>query len=235
MKLTLVISGIQVYCDHCHIARRGHPNGLFFAQNGTIIPLSTTDNPNRMDIHYKTLSREGVSLIVDETLAFLDAHKGCEDAFNTLLTGLGQDTGVAPASGTIRGVLERFRASGQIIPVPGSGGHGGGNLGAGSAGVGLGWDNYRSNSRYGNVTLGDQFFAMFLHEVTHVAEGPGASGSYTDEAFYNVFAKQGIYSMTPGEYKQKYPNDKYSQNIYSSFAGFATDYYCTGFKPTIIK
>ena len=151
---------------------------------------------------------------------------------------LGKDTGVAPAANTIRKVLELFSKSGTIYAQFNfQGGVGGGILGNGTASVTLGMMHYRSTTAHGDKTMGDWFFSMFLHEVTHTAAGSGPPNKYNDTAFYNVFARSNIYAMTPDEYLRKNPqeNNLFTRNIYSAFAGFATDFSCTGYKGTIIK
>lgn len=125
-----------------------------------------------------------------------------------------------------------FRQSGTIYPQGTTNGSGGGVLGNGTANVGLGMKNYQSNASYGDRTLGDEFFEMFLHEITHGAAGSGSAGKYSDEEFYKVFAAQRIYNMTLAEFEQKYGK---AYNTASEFAGAATEFYCTGYKRTIIK
>jgi len=146
-------------------------------------------------------SRSDVSSLMDGILKLFKDHPNCEGSMNQLLGELKTSTGYD--AGSIKDVIEAFRANGiayadERAAEPGA--TGGGSAGTGIGGVPSIAFSQGSTPEWTAITV----MGEMMHWAGMPKQGGGYANYYTDTAMANAWNKLGVV-MSVEQYRHSYP------------------------------
>lgn len=172
----------------------------------------------------RSLSRSEVSSLIDDILKLFQDRTGCEDWTNKALAEMSKSSGFN--AGSIKDILENFRATGNIYTrgaVNGTGGGSDGTVIGGRPAVSL---TYGKTAQWTAVSL--------MHEIIHwsgmVAKSGGFTDHYNDAALAAAWNKLGVV-ISANEYKSRYPT--FASYAESKLAGAGNDITCMDARPLV--